>query len=292
MPWGYVAGKWWGPKNVRPILTLHGWQDNAGSFDRLIPLLPRHVGYLALDLPGHGLSSRIPDGMHYTTHVMLNTMNMVHHHFKWDKTSLLTHSMSGMISYMYAGIQPDRCDLLIQLDSLKFLQHKNEVRIRSYEDLMDPFLAVDMRNRKMVEPPSYTYDELAERWIKGGRNSVTPDVIDYLLKRGTQRSAQHPDKFYYTRDARLKHFHFLHVPQDLAIAIGRRIKAPHLVLKCGQSSYGEKKEFVFEVVDALKESNPNFEWHIVDATHHAHLTRPAVMLPQLSSFIMKHRPPI
>lgn len=30
-PWGHVAGKWWGPKNVRPIVSLHGWQDNAGK---------------------------------------------------------------------------------------------------------------------------------------------------------------------------------------------------------------------------------------------------------------------
>lgn len=26
VPWGHVAGKWWGPTNKRPILTLHGWQ--------------------------------------------------------------------------------------------------------------------------------------------------------------------------------------------------------------------------------------------------------------------------
>lgn len=26
VPWGHIAGKWWGPKNVRPILLLHGFQ--------------------------------------------------------------------------------------------------------------------------------------------------------------------------------------------------------------------------------------------------------------------------
>lgn len=62
MPWGIVAGKWYGPENVRPILMLHGWQDNAGTFNTLIPLLPQNHSYLALDLPGHGLSSRLPAG--------------------------------------------------------------------------------------------------------------------------------------------------------------------------------------------------------------------------------------
>jgi len=37
----------------RPIVCIHGWQDNAGTFDRLIPLLPREFSYLAIDLPGN-----------------------------------------------------------------------------------------------------------------------------------------------------------------------------------------------------------------------------------------------
>lgn len=26
MPYGFVAGKWWGPKNIQPILAIHGHQ--------------------------------------------------------------------------------------------------------------------------------------------------------------------------------------------------------------------------------------------------------------------------
>lgn len=26
VPWGKVSGKWWEPYDIRPILTLHGWQ--------------------------------------------------------------------------------------------------------------------------------------------------------------------------------------------------------------------------------------------------------------------------
>jgi pimeloyl-ACP methyl ester carboxylesterase len=64
-PWGFICGKWWGPKDIRPIVALHGWQDNCGTFDTLAPLLPKNVSLLAIDLPGHGLSSRVPDGMAY-----------------------------------------------------------------------------------------------------------------------------------------------------------------------------------------------------------------------------------
>lgn len=53
-------GKWWGPRDKQPIIAIHGWQDNAGTFDPLIELLPKDLSILCIDLPGHGLSSHIP----------------------------------------------------------------------------------------------------------------------------------------------------------------------------------------------------------------------------------------
>lgn len=41
VPWGHIAAKIWGPQQGSPVLCLHGWLDNANSFDRLIPLLPK-----------------------------------------------------------------------------------------------------------------------------------------------------------------------------------------------------------------------------------------------------------
>jgi pimeloyl-ACP methyl ester carboxylesterase len=53
LPYGeWISGKWWGDLSINPILCLHGWLDNAGTFDRLIPLLPREFSYLAIDFPG------------------------------------------------------------------------------------------------------------------------------------------------------------------------------------------------------------------------------------------------
>lgn len=26
IPWGEIRGKWWGPLDRKPVLTLHGWQ--------------------------------------------------------------------------------------------------------------------------------------------------------------------------------------------------------------------------------------------------------------------------
>lgn len=55
VPWGHVAGKWYGDRSKQPVLAMHGWQDNAGTFDRLVPLLPQYISVLCIDLPGKKL---------------------------------------------------------------------------------------------------------------------------------------------------------------------------------------------------------------------------------------------
>lgn len=82
------AGKWWGSERTQPILALHGRQDNAGSFDTLMPLLSDDVSVLCLDLPGHGLSSHYPKSQFYYVYwdgVIL--LRRIVKHFKWNKVS-------------------------------------------------------------------------------------------------------------------------------------------------------------------------------------------------------------
>ncbi|KAH0616826.1 hypothetical protein JD844_028240, partial [Phrynosoma platyrhinos] len=65
VPWGHIAAKAWGSPQGRPVLCLHGWMDNADSFSKLIPLLPKDCYYMAIDFAGHGLSSHRPAGCPY-----------------------------------------------------------------------------------------------------------------------------------------------------------------------------------------------------------------------------------
>lgn len=37
--WGDIRGKAWGCDSRQPVLAVHGWLDNAGSYDNLAPLL-------------------------------------------------------------------------------------------------------------------------------------------------------------------------------------------------------------------------------------------------------------
>lgn len=54
VPWGVLALKCWNSKIYEPVLVVHGLCENAGAFDRLLPLLSKYFYYVVIDLPGHG----------------------------------------------------------------------------------------------------------------------------------------------------------------------------------------------------------------------------------------------
>lgn len=102
-----LAAKLWGPETGKPILALHGWLDNANSFDLLAPLL-EDFRICALDLAGHGLSEHRPLGSHYyVTDYVLDAIGAVNE-LGWDRFSLLGHSLGANVSTLLAGTIPER----------------------------------------------------------------------------------------------------------------------------------------------------------------------------------------
>lgn len=290
VPWGHLSGKWWGPRDVRPVLALHGWQDNAGTFDNLIPRLPKHLSYLSLDLPGHGLSSRIPDGQFYSTANILHVINTIRHHYKWEKVSLMAHSMGSMISFQFSALFPGQCDLVIGLDALKPHHYKPTRIMESLPKIGDEFYRIDQRNQQKLQPPSYSYDDLIDRWVEATRSSITKEVAPILMKRAVAPSPDDPNKFYFTRDSRLKVFNFSIISQELSIEMAKRIQIPYMFVKAIHSPYYENKRYFDEVLQVLIDNNPKFEFHLVDGTHHFHLTKPSLVDKQISEFLLKYRP--
>lgn len=120
---GMLAAKAWGDPRNPPLLALHGWLDNAGSFDRLAPLLAgdRHV--VALDLRGHGRSSHLPDGEWYHYVDRLDELRGVFDHFGWARAGLLGHSLGGTLASLFAALYPERVDELLLIEALGPLAH-------------------------------------------------------------------------------------------------------------------------------------------------------------------------
>lgn len=120
-----LAARCWGDPQRPPLLALHGWLDNAGSFDRLAPLLDAwHV--IAIDLPGHGRSDhRGPDGWyHYVDY--FDEMDAIFAHFGWNRADLLGHSLGATLASLYAALRPERVGRLLLIEGLGPLAHAAE----------------------------------------------------------------------------------------------------------------------------------------------------------------------
>lgn len=290
VPWGHVSGKWHGPKDIRPIVGLHGWQDNAGTFDTLAPLLPHHVGFLAIDLPGHGFSSKLPNGMTYHSIDYVTFCLMLMRHYQWEKISILAHSMSGVNSYIFSALFPEKIDMLVTLDILKpLLMHPTKLVTALGERLRGVLLEND-RNESNKEPPSYTFDECAERLHNAANKSVALDSCKYLLERHLAKSTKDPEKFYFQRDSRLKASLFYMFPHESTLEMGKRITAPHMFIKAKQAPLYENRKYHDDALAYLKANKPLFQYYEVEGTHHVHLNEPEKISAIVNPFIMKYRP--
>lgn len=109
-----IAGKRW-RNGDRPLLALHGWLDNAASFDRLAPLL-QGADVLAVDLPGHGLSyHRTPQGRYDIIDDLPDLVRLADH-LGWQRFDLVGHSRGAMIAALLAAALPERVVSVTLLD--------------------------------------------------------------------------------------------------------------------------------------------------------------------------------
>ncbi|CAF4772951.1 unnamed protein product [Pieris macdunnoughi] len=133
VPWGHVSAKLWGQENQRPVLALHGWQDNAGTWDPLAPMISDKLPILAIDFPGHGHSSWIPPGFQYSPWDLPRLILTIKDYFKWDKISILGHSMGSIAGMRFACVFPDDVDFFIAVDSLFYDDYDLNQIVERYE---------------------------------------------------------------------------------------------------------------------------------------------------------------
>ncbi|KAH8418206.1 hypothetical protein KR222_000600, partial [Zaprionus bogoriensis] len=290
-PWGHIAGRWYGNRTDRPILALHGWMDNLGTFDELIPLLPDYLGILCVDLPGHGLTGCLPPGMHYSADDWLLVIGRVMKEYKWSKVSLLGHSLGGVLSFIHTALAPQTVDMVIALD-IGMPPFEKPQSLKKMAVQMEKHLVEEDRNKEHEtrEPPSYTMDELRHGLSRGTYNSVPLEFAHCLLKRAVSRSQLYPDKFYFARDGRTKFHTLLPMTPELAANLARCIKdKPYLIIKGSDSPFIDSDSE--EALAILAEQNPHFEFHEVEGLHHVHLSNAAACARFIVPFLRRHRPP-
>ncbi|MEZ5557773.1 MAG: alpha/beta hydrolase [Pseudomonadales bacterium] len=248
-----MAAKLWGDPDGPPTIALHGWLDNANTFDRLAPLLPE-LNLVALDFAGHGLSDHRPPGVHYHSFTDMQDVLAVADQLGWRTFNLLGHSMGASIASELAATFPERIQRSVLIDgfiatggvSLKERIGQNRLAIErmltAHDKAPRVYPDIETMARRVTEATDQTF-EAAIVLVRRGHKAVaggvtwrtdprirfptplrhTRETINYLLEGSSAPAlllvAEQGDKWYQGEiEETLRHHPNLTV---------RRIQGPH-----------------------------------------------------------------
>ena len=99
----------------RPVLLVHGYTDSSRSWSLPAAYLANTYRLIAVDLRGHGASSRPERG--YTIPDMVDDMRLLLDHLKIDKVDFVGHSLGSIIGQVFAQHHGDRLRKLVLVSS-------------------------------------------------------------------------------------------------------------------------------------------------------------------------------
>ncbi|CAH2265114.1 jg9272 [Pararge aegeria aegeria] len=285
VPWGHVSARWWGLRNKQPLIAIHGWQDNAGTWDKLIPLLPANTSVLCIDLPGHGLSSPYPTGMvYYIFWDGIVLLRRIANYFKWQKISLMGHSLGGALSFMYAASFPDEVDKIICIDIASPAVRAPQHMVQNTGSMVDKNLEYEGLSEDKI--PCYDYEEMIDIVCEAYKGSVSRENCKVLMKRGMAPTPAHMKKkgYYFKRDPRLKVAGFAMMSIETALEYASKVTCKVLNIRAIPGQKWERLDYYLDVVEKLKRT-ATVSYFEVEGTHHVQLNAPENIVNIIEDFL-------
>ena len=282
VPWGVIAAKAWGPEDGQPFIGLHGWLDNANTFDKLAPLLPENIRFVAIDFPGHGRSSHRWPGMGYDHFQYVADVKKIVSQLGWERFSIIGHSMGGFVGSLYAGCFPNEVENLVLIDyggpPPRFGNNAADMLAR---------YATRMSNMKPASPRVYESVESAAARREEAVDGNTLSKGDALLitKRGTRVTK---DGVIFSHDPVVKRrFHTFCPPEVSVKFILSSIKCVLLVLQGTARVYMDEdhKKGLEDRVILICQHAKSHMWKSIQGGHHFHLDNPEQTAKEIKQFL-------
>lgn len=271
IPGHTIAAQGWGDEDATiTVLALHGWLDSSASFSRLAPLI-HGARVIAVDLPGHGLSSHKPPGASYhfvdavcDTVAIIDALGLAH-------VVLLGHSMGAGISTLVAGLLPSQVQGACLVEGLGPLTDDPEKAVtRLSHSLTQQHKQVPSRKRVFPDLDAVSQRlELAQQ--------VSPEGATLLAARATEEI---DDGFQWRADPRLRVPSRVRFTEAHVHAFLSAIRAPVRLIQAEDG-------FPFDrpVMEARISKVHDLQLVTVPGHHHVHLDHPELVAPTLQGLI-------
>ena len=253
-----LAARAFGDPALPRLLALHGWLDNAASFDRLAPLLSTHFHIVALDLPGHGRSAHRPPGLWYHYIDYLGDVLAAADALGWERYGLLGHSLGGAIASMIAGVAGDRIERLLLIEAL------GPMTLPAEQTLTHLQRSLGERGRVGTLRVFASEEEAAKARMRGNGLTLSLDAALALIERGTMAVAGGVS---WSSDQRLTLTSPVRYTEEQILNVLAGIKAPTLLVLAEPSPPFLSETMISRRTAAV----PGIRVVRIPGSHHLHL---------------------
>ena len=267
-----LAARAWGAPGGTRVLALHGWLDNAASFDALAPLLPE-VELVALDLPGHGRSQHRPPGNWYHYVDYLDDVLAAADALGWERFTLLGHSLGGAIGSALAAVAPERIDALWLIEALGPVATAPEKTREQVSRAIAERRAMAAKSLRVFP----TIDAAVEARVKSPVAPVSPDAARRIVERGIRT---HGGGFVWATDPRLTMASAMRLTEPQVLDLLGGIACPALVVLADPPAPYVSREMIERRCAAVRGARVVR----LPGTHHLHLEDPEPVASAIAEF--------
>lgn len=216
-----LAARVWGDPSLPPLLALHGWLDNAASFERLAPLLCEQFHIVALDFPGHGRSDWRAPGAWYHHVDYAGDVLAAADALGWKRFDLLGHSLGGGVATALTAACPQRINRLILIEALGVIASAPEKALSHLQGALAD--RASYRNKAL----RVFANQDAAIAARMQANGLSREAASLLVTRGLKVV---PGGFSWSSDPRLTLNSAQRFSEDQVLAFLRGLCAPTLLM--------------------------------------------------------------
>jgi pimeloyl-ACP methyl ester carboxylesterase len=252
----------WGPSEAPPLLALHGWLDNAGSFAYLAPLLAGRRQVIALELPGHGHSDHLPPGMQYHFVDYVRMVQAATDVLGLERYALLGHSLGAGVAALLAAAAPERIEKLLLIEGLGPIGDDGHHTLRRFRDA----LASTATGRSLRAFPSVEMAISARTMASG----LPAEQARPIVERGLRQTDA---GWHWRSDPRLNRTSPVRLAETQIHALLHGIEAPTALLL----SRPDTPYLPAAMMQARAACVANIAVSHMDGGHHLHLEHPGAV---------------
>lgn len=254
-----IRVKLWNDDAPIKVIALHGWLDNAASFDVLAPLLPSCT-IAAIDQAGVGFSDFRPKSATY--HLWDDVLDIlaVADALGWHDFVVLGHSRGSALAVMLAAAEPTRVKELMLIDGLMPIPVDPNHAAKQLSSYVNDYRRPQRSSKKKFA----TRAEAIALRVKSANLPIR--IASLLAERNLKKEN---GQYFWHVDDRLKAASAIKLTAEHNYAYLAAVNCPvHVVVaNQGMGAYAKFQD--------MMKTYPQIYWHPMEGHHHLHMDEAA-----------------